>query len=289
MLRWWVDDTDFQSEVAVGTPDVFVLGGVIATQDQSRDLAAAIDAIRTPYGGPRLPLKWNFKDAERFYSRDQKLLSLYDKLREDTASWRGAVFDAIGASGVQILVTAIEAYSPERDKVKELRTELMRWVFTMGLSRFGLHVKNSDQTSAEVVLDWPPRNEREPINIEYRSAFVRGASKDGQRYHSGPLKEIGFADAPLFATMQYACMLQVADLVVGATRDFMRGARQGKFGPGLDCLRRVRHCFRGAPGAVESQGLVVSPGNAGFRESVRRAIKHDLFDEPRADADDVPF
>jgi hypothetical protein len=236
MLRWWVDDTDFQSDVEVGTPDVFVMGGVIANDEQSRALAANVEDISAPYGNPRLPLKWNFRDAERFYSRDPKLSACYARLLEDSVQWRRAVFDAIAESGVTLLVAAIEAHSPDKDKVKALHSELTRWVFTMGLSRFGLHVKNAQEHAAEVVLDWPPRNEREPVNIEYRHAYAHGVSADGQKYHCGPLRELGFADAPLFSTMQYSCMLQVADLVVGATKDFLRGARQEKFGPDLECL-----------------------------------------------------
>lgn len=289
MLRWWVDDSDFQSVPSVGTSDVFVVGGVIATATQAKGLAERIEQIREPYGNPRLPLKWNFKDAERYYSLDPKSRMFYAKLLAESTDWRAAVFDAIQASGVQLLVAAIEAYGSEKDSVKARRTELMRYVFTMGLSRFGLEVKNSGADGGEVVVDWPPRHEREPINIEYRYAYARGTSKDGPRYLCGPLRELGFADAPFFSTMQHATMLQVADLVVGATKDFLRGARQNKFGPGLECLKRVRGRFRGAPNSVANHGLVVSPGNAGFRASVRRAIRHELFEEPPPEKDGLPF
>jgi hypothetical protein len=48
MLRWWVDDTDFQSDAAVGTPDVFVLGGVIATDAHSGLWKAGKGVKRVP-------------------------------------------------------------------------------------------------------------------------------------------------------------------------------------------------------------------------------------------------
>src|SRR5207247_7071741 len=48
-----------------------------------------------------------------------------------------------------------------------------------------------------------------------------GAEKKAVQYHCGPLADIAFSPAPTFAGMEFEPRLQLADLVVGATREFI--------------------------------------------------------------------
>jgi hypothetical protein len=280
-MRWWADDADFYSDSEIGTLDVFVFGGIAVREGHAAELIANVEAIKAKHGHPRAPIKWNFKDAEKFYSGSDKRKEIYAQMSKTCPEWRAEIFDVLGTSGVTLIVTAIEAYSNDKDKILAVRANCAQHVFANALMRYGLHAQEVGE-NADVVIDWPAANERQPFNDEYQSAYSTGKTCGGHKYRSGELYKLGFSDSVLFSTTQHSCMLQLADLVVGASRDFLRATLLAKkYGPGFDMLKRIKDRFRGAPNKVSSHGLNVSTGNGAFREAVGKAIFHDLFGNPR--------
>ena len=74
--------------------------------------------------------------------------------------------------------------------------------------------------------------------------------------------------------MNHSTILQFADLLVGATREFVECALGKKcYGFGIDMLKLVFHKFRGTPCDVIGRGLSIASKNPQFRSSIDNAIK----------------
>jgi len=140
--------------------------------------------------------------------------------------------------------------------------------------RYALHVKESNPDRAEVILDWPDKGDSSPFDKEYASAFNHGKSPDGVVYSSGALKDLNFLDSAVYTNMNHSTILQFADLLVGATREFVECALGKKcYGFGIDMLKLVFHKFRGTPCDVIGRGLSIASKNPQFRSSIDNAIK----------------
>lgn len=277
-MRWYADNSDFGSDGAA-VPDVFVFGGLIISEADEPALIKGVEQIKKKYGHARAPVKWNFKDVAKMYNTKERQ-ACYAQMLDSVDKWRPEIFDLLGKSPVQIVVAAIEAYSSDKDMILKQRDDLAIIAFTNALMRFGLHVRYGKVDRAQVILDWPDGNARKPFNLEYDSAYQSGLSVQAQKYHCGPLVRLGFADSVMFTTTEYSTMLQVTDLVVGATKEFLRCClNKTEQGRGLSMLARVRDQFRGAPNPTEvlSRGITISSGNKGFRDCVGTALKEQLY------------
>lgn len=293
-MRYWADDSDFYSDNDIGTPDVFVFGGIIVPEGHQAELTKNIEVVKAKYGHARAPVKWNFKDTKKFYCESEETMTMYKSMLKSCPEWRAEIFDVLAASKATLLVTAVAAYSDDKNTVLAYRDALARQSFANALMRYALHVKETKEWS-DVVIDWPAGDDRDPFNDEYASGYRAGKNLDGQTYHSGKMSDLPMADSVLFSTTRHSCMLQLADLVVGSSRDFMKACLLGKdYGPGFAMVKKVRARFRGAPRDVATRGLNVSNGNVGFRKKVGDAIFHDIFENPKplpapTQEDDVPF
>ena len=234
-------------------------------------------------------MKWNFKDAHRFYQKSEASQKILESMHQNVSNWRSEIFDVLAESEVQILIAAIETYSSDREKVIAVRNDCAKRAFANGLMRYAMHVKEQPEP-ADVVIDWPAGDDRSPFNDEYQSAFLSGRNTDGQAYISGPMHKTAMADSVFFSSTRYSCMLQIADLVVGANRDFLKACLLEKdYGPGFAMVKKIRHRYRGAPHHISSRGLNVSTGNGAFRRLVGNAIAYDLFDRSRPTPIELPF
>lgn len=277
-VKWYADNSELNGIKDADIPDILLFGGVIIEADAEAGLQSAVEKIKKRLGHPRAPVKWNMKDLRDLYKK-QEQVALYEKLLASSREWRAELFNALAAADCTLLVACIEGYSQKRDILKRRKEDLTRYIFTNGLMRFGLHVRDAQPSQAQVVLDWPDKGISKPFDSEYAYAYRRGKTSDGNvTYQCGRLSELGFSDSVMFTNMRHCQMLQIADLVVGASREFLEcclGKKQG--GQGLDCLKTVRDKFRGAPGNVVGRGLVVPSGNTEFLSRVRRGVKEALY------------
>lgn len=277
-MRWYADNSELNGVKDADIPDILLFGGVILEREAEKQLSAHIDAIKARRGYPRAPIKWNIKDLKGSYKYFDRM-NIHSELLASSREWRREVFEAIAAVDCTILVACIEGYSSKRAILKERKNDLTRYVFSDGLMRYGLHVQHTKPEMAHVVLDWPDKGVSEPFDLEYACAFGQGQTSEGTvTYRCGKLSDLNFADSIMFTNMLHCQMLQVADLVVGATREFIEccmGKKKG--GQGLDCLRLVRDKFRGAPGSIVGWGLIVPTGNQELRNSVSQGIREILY------------
>lgn len=273
-MKWYADNSELNGIKDAEIPDILLFGGLVISHDAERQLQLDVEKIKKRHAHHRAPVKWNMKDLRDLY-KGQDVLPLHEKLTKSSREWRAEIFECLSATDCVLLVACIEGYSSKRSILKERKDELTRFIFTNGLMRYGLHVRDAKPRSAQVVLDWPDKGLSKPFDSEYAAAYRGGSTTDKNvTYRCGKLSNLGFSDSVFFANMHHSTMLQVADLVVGATREFLEcclGKKAG--GQGLDCLKLVRGKFRGAPDNIVGRGLIIPSGNSAFLGSVKKGVK----------------
>ena len=141
--------------------------------------------------------------------------------------------------------------------------------------RFGLHVQELRPKKAEVILDWPDKGISKPFDLEFASAYNKGSTcSKSATYKCGQLKKLGFSDHLLYSNMNHSTLLQLSDLVVGATREFIIYTLDQKGNSfGIECLKRIKHRFRGYPKYIYGRGINVSSGNPILVRKLKDSIK----------------
>lgn len=277
-MKWFADNSELNGIKEAEIPDILMFGGIAVPAGVEHELRGTVEAIKGKYAHPRAPLKWNMRDLKALY-RKQGQEAMQKALQESSRDWRQEIFSAIAQFDITVIISCIEAYSSDRQKIKSSKADLTGHSFSNGLMRFGLHVKDRQPDHAQVVLDWPDRSESKPFDSEYSSAFNRGVTADGKvSYRCGPLADLRFLDSATYANMHHSTLLQTADLVVGAVREVVECCLDKKeSGQGVDCARLVRDRVRGAPDRIFGYGLSVSSGNRGFSDAVKNGISDLLY------------
>lgn len=273
-MRWYADNSDLNRDKGATVPDILLFGGIIVSEKSEHELRSAIEEQKALFGHARAPIKWNFKDLKKLYL-DQGQEGLYQRLLGSVEEWRKAIFGVLAASDVTFVVAAIEAYGSNRSSIIGSKDRLTRYVFSNGLMRYGLHVKEVAPPYAQVIMDWPDKSNPKPFESEYAAAFNFGSTScKSANYNCGALHKLGFTDSAAFTNMRHSTLLQAADLVVGATREFM-GCSLGKQKPGqgVNCIRIARAKWRGAPSNILGRGLIISTGNGDLTAKVRDGLR----------------
>lgn len=257
-MRWYADDSDLKLIKDHNFPNVIIFGGVAITYEEERALKADIESAKGEFTHPRSPIKWNFKDLKEKY-RQQNHEDAYHEMLDNMFEVRKAIFEAASKHDFCIIFSLVRGYSSEKKVLREAKSDLARYVFTNSLMRFALHAQECKANKPEIILDWPDGNDPKPYDIEYASAYNSGKTKDGVKYHAGPLAKLNFSDSPAYCRMPHSTMLQFADLVLGATREFVHHAMdENKTGHGIQLLGTIADKFRGYPNNVVGRGISVN-------------------------------
>jgi hypothetical protein len=181
----------------------------------------------------------------------------------------------LAAADVKIIISCIEGYSANKKMLLQSREGLVRYAFSNGLMRMGLHAQETKAAAPMVVMDWPEKADPKPFNSEYAYAYGNGTTADGKvKYNCGRLGDLGFADSAMFTNMRHSTLLQAADLVVGAARELVECSLDKKGpGQGIDCLKLVKDKFRGAPNDIIGRGVSISSGNEDLGKKIAAGIK----------------
>jgi len=274
-LTWYADNSELNGIKGAEIPDILLFGGIIVDRSAESSLRIEIEDIKEKYSGHRrVPVKWNFKDLKRFYG-DNQLQDTYQVLLESSREWRSEIFEKLSEFDIKLVVACIEGYSVRRDTLKSVKDDLTRYIFSNALMRLGLYAQETKPRNVLVVLDWPDKGNTKPFDVEYECALIYGKSFDGNViYKSGKLEALGFSDSVTFTNAQYTTMLQIADMVVGATRELIEYCLGKKgVGQGVECLKRVWPKFRGWPNNIVGRGLIISSGNTELMTRVKACIR----------------
>ena len=276
-MRWFADNSELNGIRGAEIPDILLFGGVVVPSESQAPLRVAIEAVKKKFGNARAPVKWNFKDLAKLYEQDG-IGKLFEPIMRESKTWRREIFAAAAMIDITVIVSCIECYSSDRLNIKVAKPGLAGFAFSNGLMRFALHVAERKTDAATVVLDWPDGGDTGPYDDEYAHAFNYGTSTNKEvKYLSGPLNRLGFTDSVTFTKSKHSTILQFADLVVGATREFIEcaiGKKDEAFG--IEMLRTIKHRIRGAPNNILGRGIDVPTGNKKLRGAVDEAVKKHL-------------
>jgi hypothetical protein len=188
--------------------------------------------------------------------------------------------DALITSGATLFTSAILAHSNKKQVLGRTREDLVGYSFGNLLMRAGLYCseKRAGQR-VDILLDWPEKNDRGPFVNEYYTGWRHGRSGKGDdavNYHCGALAELGFAPAPVFAGMEFEPRLQLADLVVGAARDFVNFAlgKSERESFGVKTFQSLlANFYQRENGQILGLGLTASPANSDFSHAILVGLK----------------
>jgi hypothetical protein len=159
------------------------------------------------------------------------------------------------------------------------REDLVAYSFGNLLTRVGLYCSEREEDlRVDVLLDWPERNNRKPFVNEYHTGWRHGRSGEADKaipYHCGALAQLGFAPTPAFAGSEFEPRLQLADLVVGAAREFVNFAlgKSTKEAFGVQTFKAlIPHFFHRDDRLLLGHGLTVSPAYSEFSRAILAAL-----------------
>lgn len=270
------DDTQSTKNQSATIPDTRLFGGIIIERSQEQKLLKLIEHIKSEYGCMMLPIKWNIQDVEKHYFKAGKMDD-YNRLLKESGTWRKEILEHSLSVDYKIVLAAIQCFQPTRDSILKYQDLISSSVFTNVLQRVGMEAKENKCKSIQVVLDWPDQKESTPFCNEYSSAYYSGKSVMNHSYTCGALRKLGFYEAPLFARTYTNSMLQFTDLVVGATKDFLKTVHKGsKPKIGYYSTRIIREKFRGYPDNLFTRGLVIKPSNINDIAVIEQALLQDV-------------
>ena len=221
-----------------------------------------------------MPLKWNMRDdsIRKVYEKFDRRAE-YEAMIKDSYAMRKALATAIAESDLRIVVSCIEAYSEDRGVVIEKKPELLRFLFENVLLQLAFDASGSPDRWA-CVLDWPTGNEAQPFDQAYYHLFHEGKTASGVKSMKGALEPLGFIHSPFYARCNHSPLLQLADIIVGATREHIEAVIQERTEClGSEVVAIIRKKFRCSyTGRIPGYGVVVSGGNLQLKSHVDRAF-----------------
>ena len=273
-MRWYADNSELNGIKLAEIPDILIFGGIAVSPEHEMKLRNCIEDQKRKYSHYRAPIKWNFKDLEKLYKKQNKL-NMYNELLPHSKEWRKDIFREANKQEFKIIISVIESASVKRKLLKRFKPTLSRFCFSNGLMRYGLHVQDEKPDRSQVILDWPDGGDSKPFDSEYASAYLFGESRDhGIKYRCGKLCELNFLDSIVYTNMHHSTLLQFSDLIVGATREFVEcslGKKSSGFG--VDMLKHVIEHLRGYKNQIYGRGLSVSSKDRAFHRAIKKGIK----------------
>lgn len=272
-MRWYADNSELQVIWDASIPDILLYGGICIDDEAREHLCNIINAVKSRYDeNTDFPLKWNFRDLHDYY-RSQGKEQLYNRLLQSSKQWRMQIFREIASIEFIIIMSIIHGYGRAREAQRRTRERLTRHVFSNALMRLGNHISEIGSPYTELVLDWPPEGNRSLFDNEYRYAYTHGRDSEQYEYYCGALKNIGFADSPLYSSMNECALLQLSDLIVGSVRDLVDfSLRRTRGFYGLNRVREIKDSFRGAPSRVIGKGISIAPPRGELFDRVSRTV-----------------
>jgi len=241
-----------------------VLAGYFIGQDELDNLANEIGYIKEKHGLNKYdPVKWNMKDSSlSMHYRKRGSGDRLDLAIKASKELRRDLLLELRKRRVSIIACALIRYSRETQP-----REYILWASENFFQRAGLLLRDrlNSKYPTFFVLDWPTRKDPSALLQAYEEGFIRGMTKDSnQRYDSGPLSQLGAFDSLLFGKTNYLPFLQMADIVAGATREFLDWAYKDD---SKNKKQRVKDYFgviacrfyRDKNGKISGCGLKVSP------------------------------
>lgn len=238
---------------------IFVFGGFSIPYENIIQLKNSIAKVKEAYGIPiHLPIKWNFKDnsMQKVYL-DNLGKDRYDEVIKNSEAIREQVLQIISQDELDIQIIVCCTY---KDLVTKGSRDFFLECFANYLQRVGLDLQYGVANDVQVVIDTPAENRQSEMFNMFSQAYYNGVDDRGNKYFSGPLKKYDIYPTLLAGSDLNSDELQIADMLVGATKDFLNWVKYGKE---EDRVKRfypyiIKRFRKDKNGKIINVGLVVS-------------------------------
>lgn len=261
MNCYFGDDSSLASDHSLRHDDVFLLGGFYIQAGRLQTLERRVREIKEAHGGRvDLPVKWNFADLRVLYDR-AGATNVYRRIALELGDLRREVLGLLVEFQATVLLAAVKGYT---SKNLQSRRKYHGWALANILQRLGFDCGRAvvqDHVNFIVHLDWPGDEIKKSHFDIFHAGYYAGSQPSGERYQCGPLNEKGFIPCLSYGSMDHDPMLQLADMTVGVSADFIKWSYSGRnFQRIKDTFPLVHRRLRTAYGLGEFQtGFVASP------------------------------
>lgn len=267
----YADDTYAKASKEDGPRRIHLFGGVIVSRSSEEKIIKEIREVKHQYTHPNMPVKWNFKDTairkkyEEFGRKDE-----YTKMLDASREWRLEMFRRINNLDYKIIMSCIEASSEKIKVINQVKNELNTYCFENVLMRVGMDAKER-RDNWQCVLDWPPDNDTKPFDRGYYQLFHFGQASSPKPAICGPLEALGFSHSLHFTRANHSPLMQLADLVLGATRDHIECQIQGRDSSvGSEAVNIFYDHYRNLKGNVPRYGVIPSTSSKTLATHISR-------------------
>jgi hypothetical protein len=277
-LSFWVDESEKGSLLAVG--------GVLVEWDEVGKVVKGWRTMKVNLGlDQAAEVKWSLPSGHR----TRKALELSNRSTRDLSA---KAVDYLASSAMSLVVVVMFEQRQTswwksiwaKASVRDFYCEGLRYA----LQRVAEEVVETGASGAIVVCDTPElgtkeftsgsiRRGRKAVEKAFAEWYAAGVGVGpGKQQHSGPLKDAEFHPSILIGDATYHDMLQMADVVVGATRDWVASVNDGKPDPWLtQQVRTLSSKFRARHGQPSfwGDGLVLWPWQNKLWETLKRSLQ----------------
>jgi hypothetical protein len=271
VIKCYLDHTELKVAADAKSNDTFIMGGLLITREEEIKLCNLMKEIKGRYVHPDLPIKYNMKDLKGKYD-EHNFSEKYKLMLNDSAKWRKELFERALEFDFKIVIGVIQNLYLQKDSLKETKSELLGHAFVDILMRIGKELQYKNYKHIQIISDWPESNDPKPFNFNYYYGFTRGTTPKGTGYYCGKLQDIGFHDTVLFASMNHSNMLQFADLIIGASRDFLTAHfDEREYSIGKELTEIILPKFRGFPNNLK-YGISISSHNTELKARILKLM-----------------
>lgn len=265
----YADDTYAKASKEDEPRRIHLFGGVVVNRNVEEDIINEIRAVKDQYTHPNMPVKWNFKDTSikkkyKEFSRESE----HKKMLAASREWRLEIFRRINHLDYTIILSCIEAFSDDKKVIQQVKNELNTYCFENVLMRVGMDAKEIGG-NWQCVLDWPPDNNSKPFDRGYYKLFHFGKASSPKPAICGSLDGLGFSHSLHFTRSNHSPLMQLADLVLGATRDHIECKIQGRESSvGSEAVNIFYDHYRNLSGNVPRYGVIASTSNVSLGKHI---------------------
>jgi hypothetical protein len=270
----YADDTYAKASKEAQLGSIHLFGGLIANRAEEAKIIEEIRAVKSQYTHPNMPVKWNFKDSSiQLKYKEFNKEKDYEKMLANSRDWRLEIFQRINNLNYTIIVSCIEHFSDNKKVILDAKNKLNTYCFENVLMRVGLEAKELGGFW-QCVLDWPPDNDSKPFDRGYYQLFHFGKASSPKPATCGPLNALGFSHSLHFTRSNHSPMMQLADLILGATRDHIECKMQGRNSSiGSEAVEIFYDHYRNLNGIIPRYGVIPSTGSKALEKSVSEIFK----------------
>ncbi|NOZ47881.1 MAG: DUF3800 domain-containing protein [Chlorobi bacterium] len=278
MFKYYADDSALKKMHEGKRSPVFLFGGILISRQDEVELSNLIKEVKREYTGEDMPLKYNMKGIREVYERFGRIPE-YERLIHDSATWRKRIIQKSLKFDYKIFISCIENFQAKKKEQKTIKENLSSFLFSNALMRVGIFASENQNhmEHIQVILDWPESNLSKPFDKEYYYAYNRGTNSEGQEYFCGPLNRLGFDQTLYYAKCNHSNLLQLTDIILGSTRDWIETELQKReYSIGMELSRLFLPKFYGYPRKILGYGINVSSGNKELKEQLNGIINKNV-------------